>query len=28
MMRMPGLPNIPASEYMFINDEGVISGLS
>jgi formate--tetrahydrofolate ligase len=28
MMRMPGLPNIPASEHMFINDEGVISGLS
>jgi formate--tetrahydrofolate ligase len=28
MMRMPGLPNIPASEHMFINDDGVISGLS
>jgi formate--tetrahydrofolate ligase len=28
IMRMPGLPNIPASEHMFINDEGVISGLS
>ena len=28
MMRMPGLPNVPASEHMFINDEGVISGLS
>jgi formate--tetrahydrofolate ligase len=28
MMRMPGLPNIPASEHMFINDEGLISGLS
>lgn len=28
MMRMPGLPNVPASEHMFINDDGVISGLS
>lgn len=28
MMRMPGLPNTPASEHMFINDDGVISGLS
>ncbi len=28
MMRMPGLPNVPASEHMFINDEGLISGLS
>ncbi len=28
MMRMPGLPPIPASENMFIDDEGVISGLS
>ncbi len=28
MMRMPGLPSIPASENMFIDDEGVISGLS
>ncbi len=28
MMRMPGLPAKPASENMFIDDEGVISGLS
>ncbi|OEK04876.1 formate--tetrahydrofolate ligase [Roseivirga misakiensis] len=28
MMRMPGLPAVPASEGMSINDEGVISGLS
>ena len=28
MMRMPGLPGIPASEGMFIDDNGVISGLS
>jgi formate--tetrahydrofolate ligase len=28
MMRMPGLPSKPASENMFIDDEGVISGLS
>lgn len=28
MMRMPGLPEIPASEGMSINNEGVISGLS
>lgn len=28
MMRMPGLPNVPASEGMTIDDEGVISGLS
>jgi formate--tetrahydrofolate ligase len=28
MMRMPGLPNTPASEHMFIDDEGKISGLS
>lgn len=28
MMRMPGLPAIPASENMSINNEGVISGLS
>ncbi|HEY9117668.1 MAG TPA: formate--tetrahydrofolate ligase, partial [Roseivirga sp.] len=28
MMRMPGLPAIPASEGMFIDDDGVISGLS
>lgn len=28
MMRMPGLPNVPASEHMFIDDEGKISGLS
>lgn len=28
MMRMPGLPAIPASEGMHIDDEGVISGLS
>ncbi len=28
MMRMPGLPSIPASEAMTINDQGIISGLS
>ena len=28
MMRMPGLPAIPASENMFIDNEGKISGLS
>ncbi len=28
MMRMPGLPSIPASEGMTINDQGIISGLS
>jgi formate--tetrahydrofolate ligase len=28
MMRMPGLPSIPASENMTIDDKGVISGLS
>ena len=28
MMRMPGLPSIPASENMTIDDNGVISGLS
>lgn len=28
MMRMPGLPAIPASEHMNINNEGKISGLS
>jgi formate--tetrahydrofolate ligase len=28
MMRMPGLPSIPASEGMSIDDNGVISGLS
>lgn len=28
MMRMPGLPNIPASENMFIDENGKISGLS
>jgi len=28
MMRMPGLPAIPASENMSIDDNGVISGLS
>lgn len=28
MMRMPGLPNIPASEGMDINNEGTITGLS
>lgn len=28
MMRMPGLPNTPASENMFIDDNGKISGLS
>jgi len=27
-MRMPGLPNIPASEGMTIDSNGVISGLS
>lgn len=28
MMRMPGLPPVPASEGMSIDDDGVISGLS
>ncbi len=28
MMRMPGLPSVPASENMFIDNEGKISGLS
>ena len=28
MMRMPGLPAVPASENMTIDDQGVISGLS
>ncbi|KYG72907.1 formate--tetrahydrofolate ligase [Roseivirga echinicomitans] len=28
MMRMPGLPAVPASEGMSIDDDGVISGLS
>lgn len=28
MMRMPGLPPVPASEGMFIDNEGKISGLS
>jgi formate--tetrahydrofolate ligase len=28
MMRMPGLPAVPASEHMFIDDDGKISGLS
>ena len=28
MMRMPGLPPVPASEGMSINNEGKISGLS
>lgn len=28
MMRMPGLPAVPASEGMTIDDQGVISGLS
>jgi formate--tetrahydrofolate ligase len=28
MMRMPGLPSVPASEGMHISNEGVISGLS
>jgi formate--tetrahydrofolate ligase len=28
MMRMPGLPSIPASEGMDIDDNGIISGLS
>lgn len=28
MMRMPGLPKIPASEHMTIDKDGVISGLS
>ena len=28
MMRMPGLPSIPASENMTIDNNGVISGLS
>ena len=28
MMRMPGLPAIPASEHMHIDNDGKISGLS
>ena len=28
MMRMPGLPGVPASEGMTIDNNGVISGLS
>jgi formate--tetrahydrofolate ligase len=28
MMRMPGLPAVPASEHMSIDENGVISGLS
>ena len=28
MMRMPGLPSVPASEGMTIDSKGVISGLS
>jgi formate--tetrahydrofolate ligase len=28
MMRMPGLPSMPASENMTIDNNGVISGLS
>jgi len=28
MMRMPGLPSVPASEGMTIDNKGVISGLS
>ena len=28
MMRMPGLPSQPATEHMYIDDNGVISGLS
>ena len=28
MMRMPGLPSVPASEHMNIDNNGVISGLS
>ncbi|MCC6818256.1 MAG: formate--tetrahydrofolate ligase [Bacteroidia bacterium] len=28
MMRMPGLPDVPASEGMHISDDGVIDGLS
>ncbi len=28
MMRMPGLPVVPASERMTIDDDGKISGLS
>ncbi len=28
MMRMPGLPAVPASEHMFIDTDGKISGLS
>ncbi len=27
MMRMPGLPSVPASEHMHIDDDGIISGL-
>jgi formate--tetrahydrofolate ligase len=28
MMRMPGLPAVPASEHMDIDKNGVITGLS
>lgn len=28
MMRMPGLPNVPASENMDIDEDGIITGLS
>ena len=28
MMRMPGLPSVPASEGMDIDENGVITGLS
>jgi formate--tetrahydrofolate ligase len=28
IMRMPGLPRVPASEHMFIDKDGKISGLS
>ena len=28
MMRMPGLPKVPASEHMTIDDQGTIAGLS
>jgi formate--tetrahydrofolate ligase len=28
MMRMPGLPAVPASEHMDIDNNGVITGLS
>ncbi|HQZ42415.1 MAG TPA: formate--tetrahydrofolate ligase, partial [Flavobacteriales bacterium] len=28
MMRMPGLPEVPASEHMDIDENGVVTGLS